>query len=191
MELAPRLDRMDITPVLDRCIAIERAAGEVYDLLARRCGPDPDLRSFWNAMADDERDHARNLSEWRALLAAEPSAPRPMAEGFEADVGALERLVTEARADAAAAESEEEAFAVALKLEMSELDAIYMALLEGSPGARAADGERLAALQRHEIGTHHLALARTVRRRSHDEQNLTRAALLAAREDTATALRRS
>jgi rubrerythrin len=170
---------MDILPLLDRCIAIERSAEQIYTTLARRTEGDSELQQFWTAMADDERRHARKLEAWRQLSAAQPPEERAVAEGFDAGVTEVEELVTRAREEAEHVSCADDGFAIALELEMSELDAIYTTLLQSSPLSRHAD---VAETQQHELAGHHEALVRAVRARSRDEQNLTRAALIAAKD---------
>jgi len=71
---------MDILPLLDRCIAIERIAEEIYTALARRTVGDSELQQFWTAMADDERHHAGKLEAWRRLSAGQRPEERAVAE---------------------------------------------------------------------------------------------------------------
>ena len=170
---------MDILPLLDRCIAIERAAGEIYSTLARRTVGDSELQQFWTAMADDELRHAGKLETWRKLSAAQPPEERAVAEGFEAGVAEIEELVAKAQEEVHHVSSTDDGFAIALELEMSELDSIYTTLLQSSPLARHAD---VAETRRREVAGHHEALVRAVRARSRDEENLTRAALIAAKD---------
>jgi rubrerythrin len=170
---------MDILPLLERCIAIERTAGEIYATLARRTVGDSELRQFWTAMADDERRHAAKLEAWRQLSAAGRPEERAVAEGFEEGVAEIEELVARAREEVEHVASADDGFAIALELEMSELDAIYTTLLQSSPFSRYPD---VAETQQREVADHHEALVRAVRARSRDEQNLTRAALIAAKD---------
>jgi rubrerythrin len=168
-----------ILRVLDRCITIERTAGEIYDLLAARSVRDGELRAFWSRMAADERTHARNLETYRAIVAAEDQRHPTLAEGFEDDLVELEDLVSQARARAAVADSPDDAFAIALDLELSELDTIYTTLLQSAPlsGPGSVAGRR-----RSDITSHHAALVGAIRSRSLNEDHLTRAALIAARD---------
>jgi len=87
--------------------------------------------------------------------------------------------VAKAREEAEHVSCPDDGFAIALELEMSELDAIYTTLLESSPLSRHAD---VAETRRREVAGHHEALVRAVRARSRDEQNLTRALLIAAED---------
>jgi rubrerythrin len=169
---------MDVLALLDRCIALERAAGEVYEILAARLGGDAELHELWAGMAAEEREHAHKLATWRTLAAELPAERRTQADGFEADVAELERLLAAARVEASGVADPEEAFAIALAIESSEIDAIYGTLLQSSPIARFPDaGETVLR----ETADHHRALVDTVRRRSRDEHNRLRAGLIAVR----------
>jgi len=170
---------MDILPLLDRCIAMERTAGEIYTTLAGRTVGDSELQQFWTAMADDERRHASKLETWRQLTAAQRPEERAVAEGFDEGVAEIEGLVARAREEVEHVTCADDGFAIALELEMSELDAIYTTLLRSSPLSRYPDVDET---RRHEVENHHEALVRAVRARSRDEENLTRAALIAAKD---------
>ena len=170
---------VDIVPLLDRCVALERGAAEVYETLGTRLAADAELRTLFATLATQERGHATKLNAWRALAAAEPIERRPHASGFEQGVAVLERLLPSTLEAARDTEDVEKAFALALALESSELDAIYTTLLQSSPIARFPDFHETV---RRETTTHHELLLDAVRRRSQDEGNRLRAALLAARE---------
>jgi rubrerythrin len=165
---------MDILTLLERCVGIEQGAAELYETLAARCAADRELVELWSALARDEREHARKLATWRDLLAREPAGQRPQASGFGAGVAAVEALLADARARAPHAD-EEEAFALALAVEASEIDAIYTTLLHASPLARFPD---FAVTVRQETGRHHAALRAAAERRCRSEQNRLRIALL-------------
>ncbi len=165
--------------LLDRCCRIELAAGELYEILAQRFAADPELVALWSAMAADEREHAGKLSTWRALLAATPAEHRPQASGFADDVADLERLLAESRVAAATVVDADDAFAIALGIEISEIDAIYTTLLQRSPLARHPD---LQETVWRETQGHHHKLLEVVGRRGRTDSTMLRAALLAARE---------
>ena len=167
----------EMLALLERCIALERGAAAIYDALADRFAADAELRALWHWMAADERAHARKLATWRALVEAEPAEHAPRASGFDAAVARVEALMAES-CTAAASVEEEDAFDLALTLELSELDAIYTALLQASPIARHPD---LADTVRVETAAHHETLLAIVRRRARSEKTLLRAALLAGR----------
>jgi hypothetical protein len=170
---------VDILPLLDRCVGLEYAASEMYTLLATRLGADAELHTLWSGMAADERDHARKLATWRALVEAEPPEHRETASGFDSAVEALERLMESTRAAAARVTTADEAFALALALETSEIDAVYTKLLQSSPVARFPD---VRETYHRETAGHHAALVRLVQARSRDEHNLLCAALLIAED---------
>lgn len=176
-DFATRSCDMKILTVLDRCIAIERGAGEVYEALAARCTGDSELRDFWRRMARDEQTHAHALETVRTRAALEDSEHPTIADGFDGVLVELEELLASARGAAERANTQEEAFAIALELELSEIDTVYKRLLDSLPRSEAAAVQD--ARGRHG-DAHHAALARTVRARSRDEKNLTRAALMAA-----------
>jgi len=161
--------------LLERCIGLERAAATVYELLARRFAADAELAALWAAMARDEHGHARKLADWRELIVRQPADHRPAASGFDGDVAEVQHLLAESRIAAETAD-EEEAFAIALAMESSELDFIYTTLLQGSPIARYPD---MADTVRHETAGHHEKLLDMVRRRCRAEKTMLRAALLA------------
>lgn len=169
---------MDIVAILARCIAIERNAAAIYERLAARFAHDAELGMLWSAMAQDELAHASSLERWHALADQKPPDRRGQAIGFERDVEAVERLLAETLEASARVASAEEAFALALALETSEIDTIFMTLLRSSPLARGseADGDL-----RRDTSAHHANLVQVVQRRSQDGANLLRAALLAAR----------
>jgi rubrerythrin len=170
---------MDILEILDRCGALERGAGDVYAILAERFADDPGLRALWRKMAEDEREHARKLETWRALVAAEVPEHRPVASGFADAIREIEILLRNTRSEAWRCASADEAFALALKLEESELDSLYTTLLRSSVITRSSDA---ATALRAETAAHHEALVRMVRERSHDEANLLLASLLVESE---------
>ena len=167
---------MDILVLLDRCAGLERMAAGLYEILAARFAADAELATLWSAMAADEREHARKLLAWRTIVADEPADRRPQASGFAAAVDAVERLLRRSRGSAPTADVEE-AFALALGLESSELDAIYATLLQASPLSRSAD---LYDAHRSEPGDHHGRLIAAAERRCRTERNRLRIALLAA-----------
>lgn len=170
---------MEMLDLLERCVGLERKAAEFYGILARRFAGDAELARLWSTMAEEEREHARKLATWRELIAAEPPAHRPQASGFDFDVGEVGRLLDEACAKAATAD-EEEAFALALGLEASEIDAIYATLLQASPIARFPNFHE--TVKRESTGHHHKLLEAAGRRCKSDRTRL-RIELLAAHDD--------
>jgi len=171
-------DTMEITTLLERCIALERGAGNVYRTLAARA-PDSDLARLWSDMARDEDEHARKLTTWRTLALAEAPERRTCADGFGQGVNEVANLIAGAREAAAHATTADDAFAVALALESSELDDIYAKLLQASPIARFPD---YAETYQRESAEHHRALIDAIAARSTYPPNTLGAQLLAAAE---------
>ena len=167
---------MEIGQLLRRCTWLEERAARIYDTLARRFRDDTELSHFWSGMAGDERLHAKKLALWRRLLRLS-GAGRWDVAGFDDAVRALERRLRELHAAAEGVENVEQAFAIAIEVESSELDAIYATLLQSSPLARFPD---LTDTREAEGGEHHRALVAIVRARSKDEKNLMDAALIDA-----------
>jgi len=165
----------DMLNFLERCISLERSAARVYETLARRFASDAELAALWAAMARDEHGHARKLATRRDLIALEPTEHQPRASGFDADIAEVQRLLAESRVAAETAD-EEEAFAIALAVENSELDVIYATLLRSSPLVRYPDLKNAVG---HETAGHHEKLLDMVRRRCRAERTMLRAALLA------------
>lgn len=170
---------MDAVRLLRRAARIEDLAGEIYDILARRSRGDRPLQRFWASMAADERKHAKKLATWRQLLEQSAKGKRIDLGGFDAAIRELERLGRDLRVRAEAAKTIDDAFAIALALESSELDVIYTSLLQSSPIARFPD---LEETRRTELGRHREGLLEMVRARSKDGRNRAMAALLAAEE---------
>jgi len=170
---------MGAVRLLWRAARVEQAAAEIYDTLAARFADDAVLHQFWSNMAADERKHGKKLGTWRQLLKQRPITEEPNLADFGKSIGDLERLTRDLAARAASVATADDAFAIALALESSELDIIYTTLLQSSPIARFPD---VAETRRAEIGRHHEALLEMVRARSQDEHNRTMGALIAAED---------
>jgi rubrerythrin len=172
---------MNIENLLRRCTRLEEAAARIYDTLAHRFRDDAELSHFWSGMAGDERLHAKKLALWRRLLRlSEKSSRKWDVAGYDEAVRDLDRMLRELGRAAEATTGIEEAFAIAIAVESSELDPIYVELLQASPLARFPD---LADTCEVEGGEHHRALVAIVRARSKNEKNLTDAALIDASRD--------
>jgi rubrerythrin len=169
---------MEAVRLLRRAAGIEQAAAEIYDILAARFTDDAVLHQFWSNMATDERKHGKKLGTWRQLLKHGPATEQPNLVDFGKTIGELERLARHLRSQATVAKTLDDAFAIALALEGSELDVIYTSLLQSSPIARFPD---IAETRRAEIGRHHETLLEMVRARSSSEHNRMMATLIAAK----------
>src|SRR5262249_14974874 len=124
---------MEAVRLLRRAARVEQAAAEIYDTLAVRFADDALFHQFWSNMAADERRHGKKLGTWRQLLKQGPISEGPDLADFGKPIGELERLTRDLAARAASATTADDAFAIALDLESSELDIIYTTLLQSSP----------------------------------------------------------
>jgi rubrerythrin len=166
---------MEILEVVDRSIRAEQTAAAVYERLAEFFADDAALRELWQELAADEHGHAADLSEWRTRLAREPWDRRPIPRGFDRPFTNLEATLAAAVARADVATDPDDAFAIALELESSELDAIYSLLMRCSSLVRHSGGGQMGG---HELGRHHARLLDAVRARSRDDVVRLRAELL-------------
>jgi rubrerythrin len=165
----------DVRALLDQCIALERAAAAVYEILARRFAHDGELVALWAALARDEHDHARRLAACRDALAGEPGERAPAAKGLEETIADVRWLLTQSRIDAETAD-EEEAFAIALAMENSELDVVFTTLLQS---ALRGHVEPVTDGMRPDAAAHYGKLLAMAQRRCRAEKTMRRAALLA------------
>lgn len=165
----------EMLALFDRCIALEDTAATVYEILARRFAHDAELAALWAALARDEHDHARQLATCRAVVAREPAERRPAVSGFAETIDDVQWLLTQSRVDAETAD-EEEAFAIALAMENSELDVMTTTLLQSATLARCSD---IVEGMRHDTAGHHRKLLDMAQRRCRAEKTMLRAALLA------------
>jgi rubrerythrin len=163
---------MDILSLVDRSIRAEQTAAAIYDRFATRFRDD---RSFWMELASDERGHANNLADWRRLLVKEPSERWPIPNGYASSLEELEQVLEQARTSAETVDQPDQAFAIAVELESSELDAIYTELLQCSPLSRYPD---LSLTRARELERHHQRLVKAIRTRANDEGLQLRADLL-------------
>jgi len=165
-----------VLALLDQCIALERAAAAVYEILARRFGHDVELAALWAALARDEHDHARRLAECRAALAYEPAALDAVGSALEETIVDVRWLLGRSRIAAETAD-EAEAFAIALAMENSELDVVFSTLLQR---ALARPGEGATGGIGADTASHYGKLLAMAKRRRHGQGAVRGAALLAS-----------
>ena len=170
---------MDILRVLGRAACAERAAAEVYEALAGRLERDGAVHELFRELAVAERSHARNLAEWRVTLEREGAERRPIPVGFDVPLARLEETLASAATRVEMTSDADQAFAIALEIESSELDGIYRVLVRSR---QLASRRSPAAGEGDPLSPHHERLLAVVRARSRDEVVLRRAALLEAEE---------
>lgn len=119
---------------LEKFAELERLVGKVYYRFSHLFLHHPELRDFWWQMALDEEHHSSMLLACKELMGRYPDGPlldpsitREKAEELEAQISAyLGTGIPSISVDAA--------FRIALKIETSEIDAIYSKLLQlGGP----------------------------------------------------------
>jgi hypothetical protein len=116
-----------------RFAEIERLVGKIYYRFSHLFLSRPELRDFWWEMAREEEQHANILRACKALIANyEDEALDPAISGDKADELAA-RLNSFLRRGTPSL-TVEDAFAIALDIESSEIDVIYGKLLQlGGP----------------------------------------------------------
>lgn len=117
-----------MTEVLERCSQLERRVAEIYSQLAASFNDDKELESFWLGMAEEEKHHAKILAAEKAALEVNSDTGYFMPE-FPAKLAELEALLDTITEQARTGVTKEEAFALALQLEQSELNTIYRDLV--------------------------------------------------------------
>jgi hypothetical protein len=116
-----------------RFAEIERLVGKIYYRFSHLFLSRPELRDFWWEMAREEEQHANILTACKALIANyEDEALDPAISGDKADELAA-RLNSFLRRGTPSL-TVEDAFAIAVDIESSEIDVIYGKLLQlGGP----------------------------------------------------------
>ncbi|RPI02185.1 MAG: hypothetical protein EHM71_15555 [Zetaproteobacteria bacterium] len=146
---------MNVRSALDRLIDLEERVGHLYILLYKRFVDLPGVADLWWEMALEEHGHAGILKMVRAL--ADPATRvkdlRPRLQPLEALIRGCERQV-------ARISSLQEALAIAVRLERSELDRLGRETMRGI--ARTLPEVPRSAFAPHEA--HLDRLTRTVRK---------------------------
>ncbi len=119
---------MFMTEVLGRCNQLEQQVADIYRQFAASFNDDKELESFWLGMAEEEKHHAKILAAEKAALEVDSDTGYFMPE-FPAKLAELETLLKSIAEKARAGVSKDEAFALALQLEQSELDTVYRDLV--------------------------------------------------------------
>jgi hypothetical protein len=160
---------MEFEGMIARCRRLEERAAALYRTFAAGSREDPELCALWTALAREEVGHARSLTEAAARLRP-IDAIRTRLDGWEAVLVDVEHRLDEAEHLAPGA-SRDAQLAVALDLEMSELEAVRVTLL-------SLTGQDDGAPRQ---GDHALRLADAAIRMSEDPHVRLQAALARAR----------
>jgi hypothetical protein len=119
---------MFMTEVLGRCSLLEHRVAEIYRQFAGSLHDDKALQSYWLGMAEEEKHHGKILAAEKAALEVDSDTGYFMPE-FAAKLMEMDALLKRAEEQARIGVSKDEAFAVALELEQSELNTIYRDLV--------------------------------------------------------------
>lgn len=166
---------MRLFDFLDRSEALEERAAALYRAFAAARRDDPELAALWTALAADEDAHARSVREARSRLDSHDGALTAVG-GCEAALNDIAQRLRRAEELGPDITSDRQ-LAVALELELSELEPLRRLGLEASQCPPLPRTEEL----------HLRRLGHTALRRSHDDHVRLAAALLLARERLAAA----
>jgi hypothetical protein len=119
---------MFMTEVLRRCSELEQRVADIYRQFAGSLNDHKELESFWLGMAEEEKHHGKILAAEKAALEVDSDTGYFMPE-FPAKLTEMDALLKRVEEKARIGVSEDEAFALALELEQSELNTIYRDLV--------------------------------------------------------------
>ena len=119
---------MFMTEVLRRCSDLEQRVADIYSQFAGSLNDDKDLESFWLGMAEEEKHHGKILAAEKAALEVDSDTGYFMPE-FSAKLVEMDALLKRVEEQARIGVTKDEAFALALELERSELNTIYRDLV--------------------------------------------------------------
>ncbi len=119
---------MFMTEVLGRCSILEQRVADIYSQFAASLNDDKELESFWLGMAEEEKRHSKILAAEKAALEVDADTGYFMPE-FPAKLVAMDTLLKRIEEKARLGVTKDEAFALALELEQSELNTIYRDLV--------------------------------------------------------------
>jgi len=130
---------MELDAALDAFAELERRASVLYSDLSWAFRSPPELHLFWRDLANAEGDHAHMLN-----LAGQFVRAQGLKKEVPIDPQLVPRMVRhfeDYRRRIAERPSLEAALSLALDLEQSELDEVFLQLLSASPGVRPEELE--------------------------------------------------
>lgn len=119
---------MFMTEVLRRCSALEQRVADIYSQFAGSLNDEKALESYWLGMAEEEKHHGKILAAEKAALDVDSDTGYFMPE-FPAKLMEMDALLKRVEEKARLGVTKDEAFALALELEQSELNTIYRDLV--------------------------------------------------------------
>jgi hypothetical protein len=119
---------MFMTEVLRRCSMLEQRVADIYSQFAGSLNDDKAVASFFLGLAEEEKHHAKILAAEKAALDVDSDTGYFMPE-FSAKLTEMDTMLKKVEEKARMGVTKEEAFALALELEQSELNTIYRDLV--------------------------------------------------------------
>jgi len=119
---------MFMTEVLKRCSLLEGRVAAIYSQFAGSLNEEKEAESFFLGLAEEEKHHAKVLAAEKAALDVDSDTGYFMPE-FSAKLTAMDAMLKTVEEKARVGVTKEEAFALALELERSELNTIYRDLV--------------------------------------------------------------
>jgi hypothetical protein len=119
---------MFMTDILGRCSILEQRVADIYSQFAGSLNDDKELESFWLGMAEEEKHHSKILAAEKAALEVDSDTGYFMPE-FSAKLVEMDVLLKRVEEKAKLGVTKDEAFALALEMEQSELNTIYRDLV--------------------------------------------------------------
>jgi rubrerythrin len=138
---------MELELLLDRCHGLELRAAAAYRSFAAAARGQPELCTLWTQLAREEELHAKSIARARGLLGLKGKS-RVSVDGFDEALAEVDTRLTGAERLGAGATTAEQ-LSAALDIEMTELEAARLTLLNAShvaPGEQEDHAERLARL---------------------------------------------
>ena len=119
---------MFMTEVLKRCSMLEERVAAIYSQFAGSLNDEKEVESFFLGLAEEEKHHAKILAAEKAALDVDSDTGYFMPE-FPAKLTEMDTMLKRVEEKARTGVTKEEAFALALELEQSELNTIYRDLV--------------------------------------------------------------
>ena len=119
---------MFMTEVLKQCSMLEDRVAAIYSQFAGSLNDEKDVESFFLGLAAEEKHHSKILAAEKAALEVDSDTGYFMPE-FPAKLAEMDTMLKKVEETARMGVTKEEAFALALELEQSELNTIYRDLV--------------------------------------------------------------
>jgi hypothetical protein len=119
---------MFMTEVLTRCSMLEDRVAAIYRQFAACLNDEKEVESFFLGLAEEEKHHGKILAAEKAALDVDSDTGYFMPE-FAAKLTEMDTMLKQVEEKARTGVTKDEAFALALELEQSELNTIYRDLV--------------------------------------------------------------